>query len=483
MIPIAGFAPDAEPTMPGLIADCENLIPSLVGMEGGPSAVTAQGVPALAAACQGAAVVTKLDDTRRVLAGTAAGIYEFTGGAWVDRTRSVGGAYTGGIDSRWSVAQFGDGTLLANRADTIQRSTSGAFANITGAPKASIVFSVGAFVMALNTNDGAEKPDGWHCCATFDDTDWTPSVTTQSASGRLVSTPGALTAGARLGEYAVAYKARSIFLGQYVGAPVVWDWTPIAGGEAGCVGKDAICDIGGAHFFVGDDNFWLFDGTRPIPMADGVLRSWFIENADPVNKFRTQCVFDRESNRVWVFYPSKGSSTLDSALVYHIQSKKWGRANRAIQSALSYVSPGITIDGMDTLSATIDALPNIPFDSQFWVAGGRALSVFDASNQLQSLTGASVSSSMTTGDVGDDDAIVLLQEIRLRYAVAPTSATAQTSHMENSGGTFVVGASGGMNDGKFDALKAARWHKARFSFTGPVRVTHMKAKYKPEGER
>lgn len=483
MIPLLGFSPDAEQTLPGLISDCTNLIPARVGMEGGPSAQTPADVPALAAECQGAAVVYKLDNTRRIIAGTADKLYELASGVWSDVTRTVGGDYSGGSDSRWSIAQFGDATIAANRADVIQRSTSGAFADITGAPNAEVVFSVGSFVMALNVNDGAEKPDGWHCCAAFDDTDWTESVTTQSASGRLVSTPGPLTAGARLGEYAVAYKSRSIYLGQYVGPPSVWNWTPIAGGEAGCVGKEAICDIGGTHFFVGDDNFWLFDGTRPIPIGDDVVRQWFVDNSNPSFRYKTICNFDRENDRVWIFYPSSNSETLDSALVYHIRSKKWGRADRSIEAALTYVSAGATYDTWDDYGSTYESLPDVSYDSQYWLSGGRALSVFNTSHQLQSLTGASASSSFTTGDVGDDDAVVLLQQIRLRFAQAPTTAAVETEHMMNSGNSFSTGESGTMSDGKFDILKAARWHRATFSFTGSVRVTHMNAKTKVVGQR
>lgn len=481
MIPVAGFAPDADPTTPGVLSDCTNLIPNLIGMQGGPSAVTPTGVPALAAACQGAAVVTKLDGTRRLIAGAKAAIYELSAGSWVDRSK--GGGYTGGDESLWSIAQFGDATLMANRTDTIQRSTSGAFADIATAPKAEIVFSVGSFVMAMNVNDGAEKADGWHCCAAYDDTDWTASVTTQSAKGRLVATPGGITAGGRLGEYAVAYKTRSMYMGQYVGPPSVWDWVLVPGGNAGCVGKNAWCDIGGVHFFVGDDNFWLFDGTRPVPIADGILRTWFAANCSQSYKYKIICQFDKVTNTVWVFYPSPNASTLDSALVYHVQSKKWGRADRSIQASLEYVSATATIDGLTAYSATIDGLPSTPFSSQFWLAGGRSMSVINASNQLQSLTGDSTSSEMVTGDVGDDDAVLLLQQIRLRFAVAPTSATAQTWHKMQSGGTFVLGPSGAMNDGKFDCLKSARWHRAQIGFTGPVTVTGMNAKYKPAGAR
>lgn len=478
MVPLIGFSPDADQTTPGLISDCQNLIPALIGMEGAPEPVAPAGIPPLPAACRGAAVAYKLNNTRRMFAATSAGIYELIAGAWADKSR-VGG-YTASADARWSFAQFGDATLMANGAQKIQRSTAGAFADIASAPVAEVIFSVGSFVMALNTGGST---DAWHCCAVFDDTDWTQSLTTQAASGRLVAAPGHLTAGARLGEYAIAYKERSMFLGQYVGPPVIWDWVQVAGGDAGCVGKHALCDIGGAHFFVGPDNFYLFDGTRPVPIGDGAVRQWFVQQASSDFLYKTTCVFDRENNRVWIFYPKAGSTECDAALVYHVQSKQWGRANRTIQAALMHVSPGITFDTWDSAGASFDALPSVGFDSPFWASGARVLSVFDDGNQLRSYTAESTGSSLTTGEVGDDDAVSRLQQIRLRYGQAPASATAQALHMANSGGTFLPGASGTMNDGKFDVLRAARWHKATVNFVGPVRVTHINATFKPAGRR
>ena len=481
MIPLIGFAPDNDQTTPGILSDCANFIPTLIGMEGAPSPITEMGIPALADACKGSSVISRLDGTRRIFAATAGAIYELLSGSWVDQSDT--GGYTGGTDTQWSITQFGDATLMANGSDVIQRSLTGAFAAISSAPKAQIVFSVNAFVMALNVDDGIEKTDGWHCCASFDDTDWTESIATQSASGRLVATPGALTAGARLGDYAVAYKERSIYLGQYVGAPVVWDWQLVAGGEAGCVGKNAICDIGSAHFFVGPENFWLFDGVRPVPIGDGAVRKWFIENSNPAFLYKTQCTFDRNQNRVWVFFPSVSSQECDMALVYHVLSKKWGRADRQIQSVIAYVSPGITIDGLDALSSTIDGLPEISFDSPFWTASSRTLAIFNSENRLQTLTGTSSSSSFTTGDVGDDDAVSMLRQIRARYSLTPTTANVQTYSAMNSGLNYTAVKSGAMNDGKFDVLQSARWHRAKISFTGDVRVTHIDAKFKPAGNR
>ena len=449
-------------------------------MEAAPSNATPSATPVLASACTGAALVSKLDGNRRLIAATATKLYELQSGAWADVSRAA--AYNSGAETRWSITQFGNSTIAANRSDVLQRSASGSFADIAGAPKAEIVFSVGSQVMALNTNDGVEKPNGWHCCAIFEDTDWTPSISTQAASGQLVASPGSLTAGLRLGEYAVAYKAKSMYLGQYVGSPVVWDWLLVPGGEAGCLGKEALCDIGGAHFFVGDDNFWVFDGTRPIAIGDAQVRQWFYDTSSTQFRYKTKCIFDRQTNRVWVFYPSGNSSVCNAALVYHVKSKQWGTADRSIEAVLNYISPSVTID---TISGTYDTLPDIAFDSQYWLVGGQSLSVFNASHQLQLVTGIAQSSSFTTGDAGDDDAVTLLKQVRLRFAAGkgPTTATAQTFAKMNSGDEYTSGASGTMNDGKFDCLKSARWHKAKFSFTGNVRVTHINPTSEVVGER
>ena len=481
---LIGFSPDADTTVPGVITDCNNFIPYEIGMKSAPTGTTPSGVPVLSAACLGAAVITKLDDTRRIFAGITNKLYELSAAAWVDVTR--GAAYTGSVDTRWSFAQFGNATIAANLADVIQRSNvSGAFADIATAPKAKIVFSVGAFVMALNTVDGTygTSQDRWWCCAASDETIWTPSVSTLATTGRLVSTPGQLTAGGRLGEYAIAYKERAIYVGQFVGAPAVWDWVQVPGGDAGCIGQDAWCDIGGAHFIVGQDNIWIFDGSRPAPIAQGQVRQWFFNNSNPAYRYKTQCVFDRQNNVVWMCYCSTGSTIPDRALVYHVITKQWGYVTISIESVLNYISAGVTIDGLSSISATIDGLSAYSFDSQFWLSGGRALSVFNTSHQLQILTGVSGASGFTTGDAGDDDAVSLLTRIRLRFAPGykPTTASVQTMTKMTDGDGLTVVASGTLNDGKFDVIQSARYHRAAFTFTGDCRVLALGAQLKPEG--
>jgi len=480
---LQGFLPDRDPTVPGVITSCTNFIPYEAGMRGAPTGATPSGVPVLAATCLGSAVVTKLDDTRRVFAGTTTKLYELAGGAWSDVSGAV---YTGGVDTRWCFAQFGNATLAANKADYIQRSNvSGAFSTVATAPKAKIIFSVGVFVMALNTVDGTygDTSDRWWCCASSDDTSWTPSVSTLATTGRLVSVPGQITAGGRLGDYAVAYKEKAIYVGQFVGAPAVWDWLLVPGGEAGCVGQEAWCDIGGAHFIVGMDNIWLFDGSRPVPIGTDTVRQWFFDNSDPGNRFRTKCVFDRQNNTVWTYFPSVGSTTCDQALVYHVLTKQWGVAAVSVEAAMNYISAGVSIDSLSSISSTIDGLTSYSFDSQYWLTGGRAMSVFNTSHQLQTMTGPTTSSGFTTGDVGDDEATSLLSKVRLRFAPGykPGSAVMNGYTKMGEGDSLTLASNATMNDSKFDVLQSARWHRASFTFSGDVRVLAYGAVLTPQG--
>jgi hypothetical protein len=127
--------------------------------------------------------------------------------------------YNLGADDRWSFCQFGNAGLAAAITDTIQRSTSGTFTSIAGAPKAEIIDSVLGFVMALHTNESTygDSPDRWWCSALYDETSWTANVSTQATTGRLIEGAGKFTAGARLGDDFIAYKQRALFLGALLG--------------------------------------------------------------------------------------------------------------------------------------------------------------------------------------------------------------------------------------------------------------------------
>jgi len=482
---LLGFAPNVDPTTPGAMLDCEHIIPFEAGFAGAPNAATTP-ADALPAECRGAVVLTKLDDTRRLFAGTQTKLYELSGTAWTDRSAG-GGSYTGSVDSRWSFCQFGDTSMASNLVDAMQQSTTGAFAAVPTAPKAKIIVSAANnFVLAFHTNEGTfgVAPDRWWCCAQSNQNDWVPAVATSANTGRLIATPGSIQAAMTLGDYVIAYKSRGIFVGTYVGSPVVWQWALVPGSnDAGCVGQEALCDLGGVHFVVGADDFWLFDGSRPTSIGAEV-RDWFRLNSSETYRFRTRCTYDQPRRLVWINFASRDSTgQLDRCMVYNTTTKRFGLTHHISEATLLYTAPGVTIDGLDAYASTIDGLPTVPFDSAYWLSGGRAFAHFDELHRLVLRNAAATNSSYTTNDMGDDDLVTMLDGVRIRFHIEPTSATCTGFWKMTPGAALQSGPTEAMYDGEFQVRQSGRFHRLRFDFVGPHREGAHKAKLNPDGER
>ena len=53
----------------------------------------------------------------------------------------------------------------------------------------------------------------------------------------------------------------------------------------------------------------------------------------------------------------------------------------------------------------------------------------------------------------------------------------------DAGDALTQGATQSADDGKFDVLQSARWHRLKFDWTGDVEVSGLNADMQPEGER
>lgn len=468
---LTGFAPDLDPATEGVITDCSSLIPNTKGMQSAPSAVDA-GFSALGSAAKGFAVVRKLDNTKRVFTGTASNLYEASGTSW----SSVGSGYSLGSDSRWRFAQYGNVTVAANKETNIQGSTSGAFSALTGAPKAAIVETLNNQIFAFNTNEGTygDSPERWWCCAVGNENSWTPSSSTQAATGQLLDAPGPITAGKRLGDVIVAYKDRAMFLGQYVGVPVIWNWVHLPG-NIGTPCNEAVVTTGTAHFFVGPDDFYLFDGSRATPLQSP-LRQWFFDNLDPQYASRIVSAYDSINGRVfWWFVSKSGAGTIDNGICLHIQTNKWGRLDENIEAAAEYFSPGVTYEGLGTLYSTYDSLPtDISYDSPFWNAGNGVLAVFKTDHKAYTYSGTPQSSSMTMGLIGDGVSYTILKGVRPRFIASPTTTDLEHFYSNLQSDSMTTGVTSSYStQGNYDLIWSARWHKVKVNFTGSQTIAGL----------
>lgn len=471
-VPLDRFAPDADPTTPGVITACSNIIHTKKGYRSAYSGSTIA-LPALAAACRGAASLERSGGSNRLFAGTQTKLYQAGSTSWTDVSKA--GDYTGSSTSKWRFCQFGNVTIAVNKTDATQYIDSGAdFADLSGAPKASICESVLGFVFLLGTNDGTygDQPDRWWCSALEDYTAWTPSIATQSATNRFYDTPGPITAGRRIGDYLAVFKKRAIYLGQYVGPDQIWRWSLITD-RVGAVNQEASVSLEEFVLFMGDDGFWVFDGASVRPIDDDIREWFFTEELDTGAKTDVRALHDADKKIVYWHYQRRGTSGLTAWVAYNYQAGRWGNGTLTIECPIEYLSSSITYDDLGTLYSTYDDLPDIPYDSNFWLGGARSPAYFDSSHRINLWVGDSGSSSLTTGDFGQDDDYTFIERVRPRFLTTPTTATMTNYYRNDIGGSLTTDTTTTIGNRRFDFMREAIWHRAKLDFTGNMAITGL----------
>ena len=447
MIKLSGFAPDLDPTTPGILQSVTNMLPTTRGLIGAPTPENTIWI--LDGASRGITEIETLSAGTKKYLAYDNNLFELNG-AGLSLVATGAGLNTG----RTLFTSFGNAVLVCNGTDGIRilASTGGNF-NIapTDAPMAAIIESVGLFVLAFNWSDGTDThADGWWSCALGDYTDWTPNITTQAANGRFLDSAGAVTAARRINDGIIAYKKRSMYYGQYVGGDIIWQWSQVAT-NIGCVGQDAVVNAGGVHYFVGADDLYSYDGSQPRSIGQAIKR-WFFADADSDHLHRVVAVHDRNDDHVYFWYSSNTvaggtyDGWYDTAIVYNMLTGTWGRVTGLYQDIMTHQA------GTDTLSI-------VAADSPYY--------------RVKTLSGACGAASMQTFDIGDDDQYSRLAKVRLRFIDNPTSATVTHHHKSSLGDSYTTGTTDTMSDNKVNFGQSARWHKLKIDTVGNVEISGL----------
>lgn len=483
LIPFIGFAPDVDPTTPGALTDCVNAIPTLRGMAGAPTALDV-GIDALPNRSNGAAVLNRLDGVRRVFVGTQMQLFELSGTSYVDRSRA--GAYTGSTENRWRFAQFGNASLAVNETEVMQVSTATgtAFADIATAPKARIVETASGFVLAFALNSslvGGDFPDSWACSGIYDHLTWTPGPSTQAANGRLLDTPGDIRAARRIGKDVAVYKERSMYLGRYVGPPVIWSFELVAA-NAGALSHESVIDTGTAHVFIGRDDFWIFDGSRPRPIGAPV-KEWFFSHSDATYRYRIRSFFDQFKNLCWWFYPTPGSGgELTDALVYNLNNDRWGKVSLPVQTVLLYQGSETTFDNWPPGPAvTFDTVTDMPFDSLAFDTDSAVMGIIGADKKIKVMGGQCASASLSTGDMGDDGMFSTLTKVIPHFTVRPSASSMTHYTRDFVGDTLATRGTEQLIGNDYDALASGRQHRVKLDMVGDFELVGISPSLTPDG--
>jgi hypothetical protein len=481
-IPLIAWAPDADPTTPGVLVDVENMLPTQRGYASEPGlddsssyALSLGTVPA------GATTLTYKAGHVPFVA-TALTLTGFVGGTWSMLNRTTPAYTAASADDPWRFASFStpsSGVIaLAVQAENILQaktdSTAGPFVNVTAAPSASCIATHRGFVLLANYTTGSTlTPDGWICSALEDYTDWTPDIATQSASGRLTATPGEIVRLVPFRDYVIAFKRYSMYRGTYVGAADnTWAW-PVVSRSVGLVAHDAVCEAEGVLYWLGYDGFYRYGGgeVQRIASAPWEWLQASFSNAAFLG-VREQCVWDGAQRVVrWQLYYSLAGTTQKLQLTYHPDTDRWGKRLTPDLGAM-FLLPSVSV--FTSPKGTKVSSPAVGY------------MVKDGTNYVLSIareSGAAGPSSATTGDIGDDDQVFALTRVRARYTTFNGAGVATHYYRMNLDEALTTGATSFRIDGKFDISHAARWHRVKFAQTDMSEIAGFSVETPRAGKR
>jgi hypothetical protein len=267
---------------------------------------------------------------------TGGKVYAWDGTSEFDITRETGGDYSDTIDNLFEVLGYNGFGVLNNGVDlpqqwgaTLLSGSMTTLANWDTSWIAKKIRPFKAFLIALNmTEDGIPYPHKMRWSHPAEPgavpSSWDPADSTREAGVFDFADvdKGIIVDGRELGDRFYVYKEGSIWVFDYVGGVQIFSRRNIVDNIGIRVSRSLvnIPTFGNARapvqFFVGDQNFYVMDGLRPIPVWDNVFRNEILSVVNLDNwESRAFSVVNYRENEIWFCVPEVGEEYCTLAFV------------------------------------------------------------------------------------------------------------------------------------------------------------------------
>lgn len=360
---------------------------------------------------------------------------------------------------RWRFTQFGNSLIAANEANTLQYydlTTSGNFATLSSdAPKAKYVTVVRDFVVTGFQNDYRNRVQ-WS--GINNETTWAASATTQADFQDIPD--GGAVQGITGGEFGVVLLERSIYRMSYIGTPLIFQFDNIIR-NLGCYEPNSVIQWQGITYFLADDGFYACNGQTVEPIGAEKVNRYFFSTLRESDIADMSAAVDPTRNLVMWGYPS--TDLTYRVLVYNLTTKRWTYADTDVNRIASSSTPSATLEGLDSISASIDAL-EIPLDSRLWL-GGKLLLSGVRGNKIITFNGSAKTAQIDTSDLEippDMSMITLLKPV----VDNGSGSAAVDSRMNLAEQVSFNGVTAADSENRIGVRSLGRYHRVRLTPTG-----------------
>jgi hypothetical protein len=347
----------------------------------------------------GAISLVDRDNNLYQYAGDADDLYILNGSDWVVASRS--GGYSASQGNRWEFAQWKNTVIATNYSDDIQVAAIGSSFADLGAPfKAKHIAVIRDHVFAANTFDGDDGavPDRVRWSAFNNSADWTVSPST-GADARDLQKGGAIKA-ILGGEFGIMISDTSTWRITWTGAPTWFQIDEVLPG-IGTIASGSVVQWGDFVYFLSEQGFVAIQAGSGVSQIGAGKVDRFIRNdLDENHLDRITATVDPRGGRIIWAYPGAGNvgGRPNRIVVYDRTFNKWSMIEHDVELLWSAKSPGYTLEGLDAVSADIDALP-VSLDSPRWQGGRPQFAGFDSLNRSGFFDGPYMAAEIETQEV------------------------------------------------------------------------------------
>ena len=150
-------------------------------------------------------------------------------------------------------------------------------------------------------------------------TEWSPSITNQAGSITLSHGSTIITA-IQSKQEIVVFTDVALYSLQYLGPPYVWG-SQLLADNTSLAGPNAVALAAGIIYWMGVDKFYKYDGRLQTLNCD--LLRYVYNDIERTQFDQVYAATNEGFSEVWWFYPSNGSSTNDSYIVFNYLENVW----------------------------------------------------------------------------------------------------------------------------------------------------------------
>ncbi len=351
-----------------------------------------------------------------IFAGTATGLYRLdnTDLGWVNISKT-GTQYNASREARWSFAQFGAFVIAVNENDNPQVIELGQalFRDLGGnPPRAAIVRVWGDFValMGLPAHprrvwwSGLNDAEHWTVGAKNCDYQEFPD--------------GGVVQGSTEATNPLVFQEKAIRRVTFVpGSVEIFTFQKIHD-QRGARSRLSIASRANLAFYADEGGFFQIapDGSMANIGFEKVDRTVF-DQVEWSDTAEIMGVVDPFYSRVYFAIRRFGNENYNQIYIYDWALSRWTKADITASMLMSAATLGYTLEGLDAVSTSIDALP-YSLDARSWQGGSPVLAAFTRDGALGFFNGQTQEAVITTQEIGDTTGGVT--RIHETYLIADT---------------------------------------------------------------